>query len=174
MATPIQQPWIERTWSFGFPVELHPCLTSRLRGTPARLAEALLGLAPERLTHAEGKGWSIQRHAGHLIDLEALFQGRLQEFLEGAEVLGAADMSNAATEAADHDARPIGELLSRFRRLRLGYMTRLERLSSSDFGRSALHPRLGTPMRLVDMCLFQADHDDHHLATIHALTRAGD
>ncbi len=35
--------------------------------------------------------------------------------------------------------------------------------------RSALHPRLGTPMRLIDLALFTAEHDDHHLAAITAL-----
>ena len=167
-----QQPWIERSWSFGFAVELHPSLTSRLRGAPARLEEALAGLAPERLTFQEHQRWSMQRHGGHLGDLEALFQGRFEEFLRGAETLGAADMSNAATEAADHDARPIAEILARFRKLRSDNVARLDALSTADFARSALHPRLMTPMRLVDMCLFQADHDDHHLATIHALARS--
>ena len=27
-------------------------------------------------------------------------------------------------------------------------------------------PRLGTPMRLVDLAFFVAEHDDHHLAQI--------
>ena len=28
------------------------------------------------------------------------------------------------------------------------------------------HPRLGTPMRLIDLAFFVAEHDDHHLAQI--------
>jgi uncharacterized damage-inducible protein DinB len=39
------------------------------------------------------------------------------------------------------------------------------------FSRSALHPRLGMPMRLVDLMLFVAEHDDHHLASITELAR---
>ena len=35
--------------------------------------------------------------------------------------------------------------------------------------RTATHPRLGTPMRLIDLALFVAEHDEHHLATITAL-----
>jgi len=34
---------------------------------------------------------------------------------------------------------------------------------------SALHPRLGTPLRLIDHALFVAEHDDHHLARIGGL-----
>ena len=36
---------------------------------------------------------------------------------------------------------------------------------------TALHPRLKQPMRLMDLFLFVADHDDHHLAKISALIR---
>lgn|GEM_PF-5393098 len=35
----------------------------------------------------------------------------------------------------------------------------------------ALHPRLGVPMRLIDLALFTVEHDDHHLAVISALRR---
>jgi hypothetical protein len=37
--------------------------------------------------------------------------------------------------------------------------------------RTALHPRLKRPMRLVDLCFFVAEHDDHHLATVTRLAR---
>jgi hypothetical protein len=36
---------------------------------------------------------------------------------------------------------------------------------------SALHPRLKTPMRIIDLFLFVAEHDDHHLARITELAR---
>ena len=35
--------WFERKFEFSFPVELHPNLRARLRGTPARLEEVLRG-----------------------------------------------------------------------------------------------------------------------------------
>ncbi|MFT5289066.1 MAG: hypothetical protein ACI8QS_000967 [Planctomycetota bacterium] len=168
-AHPPQQPWIERTWSFAFPVELYPSLLARLRGTPVRLEEELRRFAPDRLTSPKEGAWSPQRHGGHLVDLEALFQGRLEEFMNGTETLRPADMSNAATDAAEHDQVDLETILAEFRRVRGDYVGRLAQLSTEDFARCALHPRLGTPMRLVDMCLFQADHDDHHLASIHML-----
>ena len=164
-----QQAWIERTWSFEFPVSLFPSLIERLRGTPARLEESLAGIARKHLVQADQGAWSLQRHAGHLLDLETLFQGRYEEFMAGEEQLRAADMSNAATEAADHDGPELGELLTEFRRVRHSYIAKLDALQPSDFERRALHPRLQTPMRLVDMCMFHADHDDHHLAIIQAL-----
>jgi hypothetical protein len=39
-------------------------------------------------------------------------------------------------------------------------------LDASLFARSIPHPRLKTPMRLVDHFYFVAEHDDHHLARI--------
>jgi hypothetical protein len=37
--------------------------------------------------------------------------------------------------------------------------------------RTAVHPRLKRELRLIDLVEFVADHDDHHLAVIGALTR---
>jgi hypothetical protein len=31
---------------------------------------------------------------------------------------------------------------------------------------TALHPGLKTPMRIIDLAYFVAEHDDHHLASI--------
>lgn len=39
-------------------------------------------------------------------------------------------------------------------------------MSLAEWERSALHPRLLTPMRLIDFLAFVAEHDDHHLAEI--------
>jgi hypothetical protein len=45
----------------------------------------------------------------------------------------------------------------------------LERLDD-ELERCVVHPRLGTPMRLVDLAYFIAEHDDHHLARLRELT----
>ena len=165
--------WTDRTWKFDFPTEVYPSILERLRGTPARLEEAVAGLEVAALTRRDESAWSIQMHAGHLFDLEVLPRTRLDEFLEGAETLAAADMSNRTTDDAQHNARPIAEILAAFRKARTSLLARLDALPPEDFARTALHPRLQTPMRLVDMCTFQADHDDHHLATISEMKRGG-
>ncbi len=162
--------WTDRTWQFDFPTDVYPSILERLRGTPARLEEAVDGLDTATLTHRAGDAWSIQLHAGHLFDLEVLPRTRLDDFLAGAERLTAADMSNRATDEAHHDKRPIGEILTAFRAARTALLARLDALEPDVFDRKALHPRLEMPMRVVDMCVFQADHDDHHLATMRELT----
>ena len=75
-----------------------------------------------------------------------------------------ADLTNRKTHEADHNSASIGALTGSFRQLRERLVTRLDGLDGEGFARSANHPRLRQPMRLVDLCLFVADHDDYHLA----------
>jgi hypothetical protein len=162
-------PWLEYRWTFDFPTGMYRAVLARLRGTPARLEELLRGAAPSSLTrHAAGK-WSAQEHAGHLWSVEALWQTRVREFRAGADVLTAADMQNRATEARRYDDEPIGAILSGVRAVRAETMAMLEPLTLADAGRIAHHPRLNRPIRLVDLCFFAAEHDDHHLAVIDSM-----
>ena len=166
--------WLDRVFAFDIPVEEHPALLERLRATPGRLEQALSGLPPEVLTRPVDGAWSMQENAGHLLDLEDLMLTRLDDFLAGREVLTPADVTNPATEAADHNASDTGDLLAAFRRERARMITAIEALAPEDFGRTALHPRLQRPMRVVDWMHFTAEHDDHHLDRILELkARAG-
>ena len=42
----------------------------------------------------------------------------------------------------------------------------LENAIAEDLNKSALHPRLQTPMKIIYLAFFVAEHDDHHLAYI--------
>jgi uncharacterized damage-inducible protein DinB len=109
---------------------------------------------------------------GHLIEVEALWLGRMEDFAAGREILRPADMSNKSTEAADYNAKNLAEVLSGFRKVRSRFVEELERLDDRAIERTALHPRLNQPMRILDMMVFVAEHDDHHLARITELLRA--
>jgi len=113
----------------------------------------------------------MQENAGHLLDLESLVKVRLNEYLSGAAILHAADMSNQKTYDAHHNVVPLQSILASFRAARTQLVERLETLGAEHFGRSARHPRLNVPMRLVDMLYFQAEHDDYHLARITEIIR---
>jgi uncharacterized damage-inducible protein DinB len=143
---------------------LHPNLRARLRGTPARLEEALRGRAHEILIRKEQGKWSAQEHAGHLLDLEALWLARVEDYLAGSEQLTVADLRNRKTDEANHNSRPLEQILTEFRAARGGLLKGLEDVDASLFARAITHPRLKTPMRLVDHLYFVAEHDDHHLA----------
>jgi len=158
--------WFERKFEFSFSLELLPNLRARLRGTPARLEEALRGRASEILTAKPQGKWSAQEHAGHLLDLETLWLARLEDYVAARGELTPADLTNRKTDEANHNARPLEEVLAQFRSARTTLLTRIDELDASLFARTLPHPRLKTPMRLVDHLYFAAEHDDHHLARI--------
>lgn len=169
MARPL---WFERKFDFNFPVELYPEIIERLRGTPARIEERVRDVPPALLTRRDGDKWSIQENIGHLLDLDELFAGRFEDYEHGLEKLRAADLLNQKTHQAQHNSRPVEKILREFRHGRLALVARLESQPPEYFRRTALHPRLNTPMRVTDLLYFVAEHDDHHLARISELLRA--
>ena len=164
-------PWLEYRWSFDFPVGMFRAIVERLRGAPTRLEESVRGTSRDRLTRRPGEAWSAQEHAGHLVSVEALWRRRIEEYLRGEGTLTAADMENRATKGSDYNERPLEEILAEFRAARGAFVRALDVLDLEAAARTAHHPRLDRPMRLVDMCYFAAEHDDHHLAAIHDLLR---
>ena len=132
----------------------------------------LENVARDALVRSDGGGWSAQEHAGHLADLEPLWLARVEDFLAGGETLTTADLTNRRTNEANHNSRPLAEILAEFRAARLRLLDRIGRLEPALFARSMVHPRLKQPMRLVDHLFFVAEHDDHHMARIWEMIRA--
>ncbi|HEX9945447.1 MAG TPA: DinB family protein [Thermoanaerobaculia bacterium] len=163
--------WTDRRFTFDLPEGLFPVVVERLRGTPARIEDKVRGLSTDVLTRRDGDAWSIQEHIGHLLDLDELHAGRLDDFLAGAAVLRPADMTNRKTYEANHNTRPLADLLAAFRRERERFVARLDGWDESLVSLTALHPRLNQPMRVIDMAFFTAEHDDHHLARMTELAR---
>jgi uncharacterized damage-inducible protein DinB len=165
--------WYDRKFDFSFPVELFPNQCARLRGTPARLEEVLRGCPHEILINKEEGRWSAQEHAGHLLDLEPLWLARVADYVVASDQLTVTDLRNRKTDEANYNARPLEQILTEFRAARKRLLDRIKELDSSLFARAITHPRLKTPMRLVDHLFFVAEHDDHHLARIWELVEAG-
>jgi hypothetical protein len=176
--------WFHRKFGFDFEASTYPAILMRLRGAPVRLAELCRDLPAGLLTRRdplaqdtlagphEGR-WSIQEHVGHLAVMDAtLWEQRIDDYIAGREVLTAADLQNTATDAADFNAMSLDAVLAQFNAARAGFLKRLDALAPEDFSRIALHPRLQTPMRLVDGLYFSAEHDDHHMAWIWEIARA--
>ena len=163
--------WTQRTFQFDYPSSKWPDLLERVRGTPARIEERVAGLSREILTRRPEQGWSIQENIGHLLDLGYLPVRRIEQILAGESTLVAADMSNRKTHEAGHNDRDIRDLLADFRAERASLVARFEALSEGDWTKSALHPRLKQPMRIVDIAYFDAEHDDYHLGRIGELIR---
>ncbi len=158
--------WFECKFDFSFPVDLHPNLCARLRGTPARLEDVLRERSNEILIRKPQEKWSAQEHAGHLLDLEPLWLARVDDYAAGSAQLTVTDLQNRKTDEANYNARPLEQILTQFRAARERLLHRVDQKDATLLARSIPHPRLKTPMRLVDHLYFVAEHDDHHLARI--------
>lgn len=156
--------WLDRRFNYEPPAGEFPMILERLRDAPARVASRVRYLDSAVLTRCPGDAWSIQQHIGHLLDLEALWSARVDDFLTGAKELTAADMSNRRTHEAGHNARSIQAIVAEFSVARDRLVARLD--AAPDPDAISFHPRLKRPMRLIDMCFFVAEHDDHHLAIV--------
>ncbi len=159
-------PWTSRIFSFDLPGGWLPNVLERLHGTGIRIKGLTSGLSDEATELKPDGKWSIKEHVGHLIDLESLHEGRIDDFLARREILRAADMGNAKTYKANHNAAQLEELIGEFQTKRSQFIQRLKSLDDETQGFSSLHPRLKKQMRPVDMAYFTAEHDDHHLASL--------
>ncbi|WP_213807216.1 DinB family protein [Granulicella sp. dw_53] len=162
-------PWIERSFNFDCPRWMYPNLVERIRGGPARAEEAVRDVPVSLLAKRLGTSWSIQENIGHLLDIEPLMSGRLDDFTNGLLQLRAWEETNRATWQADHNAKSIRELLARFRDARSRLVERFDALDDSLVERTAFHPRLNRQMRVIDLVYFIAEHDEYHLAKITAI-----
>lgn len=158
--------WFDRKFNFDTDQNIFPSIIERLSDTPLRLENKLRSIRPEILEEKINNTWSIKENIGHLIDLEPLWQGRYEDISKGKPELRPTDLQNTKTDLADHNATSIEELLANFRSVRKQTISLIENINEDMVFRSALHPRLRTPMRTMDLFLFVAEHDDHHLARI--------
>lgn len=161
-----QVTWFNREFTFESNQNLFPSILERLSGTPARLEEKLQNVSEETLRISEDNSWSIKENIGHLTDLEPLWQGRFHDILNGAPELRTTDLQNEKTDFASHNDTPLEQLLSDFRTSRFETIAILQHIKEETIFKAALHPRLQKPMRTMDLFLFTAEHDDHHLARI--------
>ncbi len=158
--------WFTRKFPLIHHAEAFPNLLERLKGTPIRLEEKIQLIPKSLFTIQANKQWSIQEQVGHLLDLEPLWFARVEDFRNSRPILREADLTNQKTYDANHNAHSMENLLAAFRKERTKIMENLEALEERELNKSTLHPRLKTPMKIVDLCFFIAEHDDHHLAMI--------
>lgn len=162
----MMQKWFERKFDVQGDNLSFPGIMERLKGTPWRLHGILPAVPGEILDKRIEGSWSIKENIGHLLDLESLWLERARNYIDGVEILAEADLSNEKTHRAGHNNTPVMELIDAFTRQRMLLVNAFEFLRTNHPERTALHPRLKTPMRPVDLAYFIAEHDDHHLARI--------
>ncbi len=163
--------WFDRKFP---PIEdngVFPGILERLEYTHLRIQHKVAQLPAQLPGQLGDAQWSIKKEIGHLIDLEPLWYERMRQIINGDPHLKVADLSNRQTHETDHDRRTIDGLVRDFAAERAKMMELLRHIQPAALENTAVHPRLGTPMRLVDLAFFVAEHDDHHLAQITELSR---
>lgn len=159
-----QEKWFNRKFDFGNNQNIFPSILERLTGTPIRLEEKLKGTSEKITESTIDNTWTIKENIGHLTDLETLWQERLEDIINNQVELREADLTNTKTFQANHNSKSLQKLINDFRKIREKTMSKLQYLNDEIIFKSAIHPRLRIPMRTVDLFLFVAEHDDHHLA----------
>tara|TARA_B110000046_G_scaffold185847_1_gene229793 strand:- start:2892 stop:3170 length:279 start_codon:yes stop_codon:yes gene_type:complete len=86
--------------------------------------------------------------------------------MKNLKYLRSADLENKKTDVAQHNKKDNNDLLAQFQELREMTLTKLNELKEHDFYKTGLNTRLKKPMRAMDLFLFLAEHDQHHLARI--------
>jgi uncharacterized damage-inducible protein DinB len=156
--------WFSRKFDFSNEQNIFPSLIERLWGTPIRIKEKLKIISAQHYTVRLDNSWSIAENIGHLADLETLWQGRMNDILHGERLMRTTDLGNRATHEANHNANSIKKIVKNFEKVREVTLNQIMQLKEEDIFKTALHPRLLEPMRIMDLFIFVAEHDDHHLA----------
>jgi uncharacterized damage-inducible protein DinB len=154
--------WFNREFAFGAPIGMLPFHLERLRGTLPRLRFKLNNV-PEKILSDQLDGkWSIKQNIGHLSEVEEISIKRINEMINGISPLSPAVFE----PTMDYNAMQLESILEMFGKVRLENIRRYDNLSDEDLTKSSLHPRLKVQMNPVDLALFHAEHDDHHLVRI--------
>ena len=164
--------WFDRKFQFSDEQNIFPSVMERLKGTPLRLRDKINRISAQNLIINIESKWSMLENIGHLIDLEPIWQGRLEDILNNKAELRSVDLSNRKTDLANHNSNKVNVLLDTFSNKRKITIIKLDSLTENEIFKYALHPRLKTPMRIMDLFLFVAEHDDHHLARITEIERS--
>lgn len=162
--------WFDRVFLAIEDNGLLPGIIERLEGTPARIAEKVRDL-PDSRPELPGDKWSVKKEIGHLTDLDPLWYERLNQILDDNPNMKAADLTNRKTHESPHDAKTFAELIAGFKTERQKLVARLRSLGDADLDKTSLHPRLKTPMKVIDLAYFVAEHDDHHMAQMTTLAK---
>lgn len=158
--------WFDRKFETITDSSLLLDIIERLEGTGLRIEHKLHNSGSAYLQSTANHKWSIKKQIGHLGDLEPLWLERIKQIKAGEPDLKEADLTNRKTDEAAHDAKKVKELIADFTLLRTKMIKELRACTADQLNHESKHPRLGTPMKLVDLAYFVAEHDDHHLATI--------
>lgn len=127
--------------------------------TPQRWTSLLSSLSLEQVSRKPAPGeWSAVECLVHILDVEKVFQIRLNAFLAGQNF--PAFNPDEEGSAFDSETGP-AELAARFKQMRSESLKRLKDVMPQDLDREAVHSALG-PVKLRELLNEWAAHDLSH------------
>jgi len=153
-------PWFKRQFLPILDNGQFPTIIERLAGTPLRLERKVLQFSDEFLVEFTDDDWSMQEHAGHLLNLESLWLHRFSDIMNGMPELTTADLTNQSTYDAKYNEQNIEVLVDTFAEVRGQLVGLLKTVQTEDLDKKSLHPRLKIPMKIIDLAYFVAEHDE--------------
>lgn len=153
--------WFDRVFNFGAPKGMLPFYLERLEGTIVRIEKKVEDISEEILSNRLDNKWSVKENIGHLAEVDEIAGKRINEMISGVS-----PMSPAVFEPRPYHEWPVAKVIEYFRENRIRNIERYTALTSDELDKSSEHPRLKVRMTPVDLALFDAEHDDHHLVRI--------
>jgi hypothetical protein len=159
--------WFQRQFITPQPPGMLPFFLDRLDGTLVRLREKTKNVPDNILTEKLDDKWSIKENIGHLADLEVIAIKRIDEIAKGISPM----MSAIIPPQQDYNAQPLQHILDYLEKNRRESLRILSAIDDDGLAKRSLHPRLKIEMTPVDLAMFHAEHDDHHLVRINEILK---
>lgn len=129
-----QVPWFERSLKFGYAPDLLPYFLIRLEGTLVRIQHHIQGMEDSVLSYKLNGKWSIKENIGHLAEVDAIANKRLDEMVAGVPM-----MSPAVFEPQNYNPWSIDTVLALFEKNSVGQPGKISTPEPLRFNQS-VHP----------------------------------
>ncbi len=158
-------PWFERKFQFGLPPSMLPFFIERLSFTSMRMEQKVRGISDSTLSTQIDNKWSVKQNIGHLAEVDEIAMKRIKEMLSGVKQLSPAVFE----PKKNYNSQSVEKVIDYFKKNRNENIALYNSLSEVDLQKESLHPRLKVMMNPVDLAMFDAEHDDHHLVRINQI-----
>jgi hypothetical protein len=159
--------WFEREFRFGLTPGMLPFFIERLSYTAMRMEYKVDGVSDKNLSEKIDGKWSVKQNIGHLAEVDEIAMKRIDEMLSGKPVLSPAVFE----PRKDYNSMSVADVIGFFKKCRATNLEIYKGLAEVDLTKASLHPRLKVMMNPVDLAMFDAEHDDHHLVKINEILK---
>ncbi|MEN9348294.1 MAG: hypothetical protein RLZZ77_1805 [Bacteroidota bacterium] len=155
--------------TFLLTMKSYSALLEQLDQTPRQIAELTQSLSREQWRSAPNGKWSIAIHVGHLLTIESLWIGRMDNFVLGHDTLRAWNGTNQDTlDGRFNEQNPKG-ILEDFESIRTAHVQLMRKYEGRAGELSAMHPSTGKQMTLHEHAFTMLEHDYQHIEYIKGL-----